>query len=573
MAKAKAFITRHPAWTTIFIVLFAGLFMGAKWLEPQPDVMDGAQFSTVQRGNLRVTVAEGGALDSTSKLNLKCELDNGGTIVSLVAEGTYVDGPSQYQVSEEDTLQSITEKHMHLANVPTADKPAGKAEQRAFEEALRTANPDLDWENLELGQTVQIPGALLVKFEDADLREKILHQEKSVADAERDLGNAKKDLALRRIETASANRQAALDVEFAQQDLDRYIEGDTPLQLLKMEGDIALAEEEIKRAEEKLASTRKLREKGYATSLEVQSNELTIKKQQNSITQTKKQQELFLKFEQPQQKKRYEAKLDQATVEEQRTIQKSNTLVESAEGTVLRRSEGLKAQQERLVLYKEQLIKSEMRAPQDGLVIYARSSSRYNDTYIKEGALIRKGYSVIDLPDISELMAVVQVHESFVRHIKTGQKAVVRIDSLPDREFQGVVRHVAPTPDARRKYYENISVYDTHVWIQDENSQLPEDLKPGVSAKAEIVVAELNDVMMVPVQSVTTYKGQKVVQVKRGENLVVVPVKTGQFNNRFIEIKDGLKEGDQVSLAPNIDENSETQGDRSPSTAITSAGS
>ena len=573
MAKAKAFITRHPAWTTIVIVLLAGLFMGAKWLEPQPDALDGAQFATVQRGNLRVTVAEGGALDSTSKLNLKCELDNGGTIVSLVAEGTYVDGPSQYQVSGEDTLQSITEKHMHLANVPTADKPAGKAEQRAFEEALRTANPDLNWENLQHGQTIQIPGALLVKFEDADLRDKILHQEKSVADAERDLGNAKKDLALRRIETASANRQAALDVEFAQQDLDRYIEGDTPLQLLKMEGDIALAEEEIKRAEEKLASTRKLREKGYATSLEVQSNELTIKKQQNSITQTKKQQELFLKFEQPQQKKRYEAKLDQAKVEQQRTIQKSNTLVESAEGTVLRRTEGLKAQQERLVLYKEQLAKTEMRAPQDGLVIYARSSSRYNDTYIKEGALIRKGYSVIDLPDISELMAVVQVHESFVRHIKADQKAIVRIDSLPDREFQGVVRHVAPTPDARRKYYENISVYDTHVWIQDENSQLPEDLKPGVSAKAEIIVAELNDVMMVPVQSVTTYKGQKVVQVKRGENMVVVPVKTGQFNNRFIEIKDGLKEGDQVSLAPNIDENSETQGDSSSSPAIASTGS
>nr|ADD93445.1 secretion protein HlyD [uncultured marine bacterium MedDCM-OCT-S04-C109] len=461
---------------------------------------------------------------------------------------------------------------MYLANVPTADKPAGKAEQRAFEEALRTANPDLDWENLGLGQTVQIPGALLVKFEDADLRDKILHQEKAVADAERDLGNAKKDLALRRIETASANRQAALDVEFSQQDLDRYIEGDTPLQLLKMEGDIALAEEEIKRAEEKLASTRKLREKVMRLHWKCRATNSPSRNNKQHYTD-QKQQELFLKFEQPQQKKRYEAKLDQATVEQQRTIQKSNTLVESAEGTVLRRTEGLKAQQERLVLYKEQLVKSEMRAPQDGLVIYARSSSRYNDTYIKEGALIRKGYSVIDLPDISELMAVVQVHESFVRHIKTDQKAVVRIDSLPDREFHGVVRHVAPTPDARRKYYESISVYDTHVWIQDENSQLPEDLKPGVSAKAEIIVAELNDVMMVPVQSVTTYKGQKVVQVKRGENVVVVPVKTGQFNNRFIEIKDGLKEGDQVSLAPNIDENSAPQGDSSPSPAIASAGS
>ena len=571
MAKAKAFITRHPAWTTIVIVLLAGLFMGAKWLEPQPDVMDGAQFSTVQRGNLRVTVAEGGALDSTSKINLKCELNNGGTIVSLVAEGAYVAGPSHYETIAGDSLQSIVEKHMHLATVPSADKPADKAEQRAFEESLRTMNPDVDWEKLEPNQTIEIPGALLVKFEDADLRDKILHQEKAVADAERDLGNAKKDLALRRIETASANRQAALDVEFAQQDLSRFIEGDAPLALLTLEGDIALADEEIKRAEERLASTLKLKDKGYATSLEVQADELTIRKQQNKIIQYKKQKELLIKFQQPQQQKRYEAKLDQAKVEEQRTNQKSNTLVESQEGTVVRREEGLRAQQDRLTLYKEQLTKTEIRAPQDGLVIYARSSSRYNDTYIKEGALIRKGYSVIDLPDVSELMAVVQVHESFVRHIKTGQKAVVRIDSLPDRKFQGVVRHVAPTPDAHRKYYENISVYDTHVWIQDENSQLPEDLKPGVSAKAEIIMAELNDVMMVPVQSVTTYIGQKVVQIKRGENVVVVPVKTGQFNNRFIEIKAGLKEGDQVSLAPNIDENSETQEDRSPAPAIASA--
>ena len=331
--------------------------------------------------------------------------------------------------------------------------------------------------------------------------------------------------------------------------------------LLTLEGDIALADEEIKRAEERLASTLKLKDKGYATSLEVQADELTIKKQQNKITQYKKQKELLLKFDQPQQQKRFEAKFDQAKVEEQRTIQKSNTLVESFQGVVQRREEGLRSQQERLALYKEQLTKTEIRAPQDGLVIYARSSSRYNDTYIKEGADIRKGYSVIDLPDVSELMAVVQVHESFVRHIKTGQPAVVRIDSLPDREFRGVVKHVAPTPDARRKYYENVSVYDAHVWIEDDQGRLPEDLKPGVSAKAEIIVAELENVLMVPVQSVTTYKGNKVVEVNRGESTEIVQVEAGQFNNRFIEIRSGLKEGDQVSLSPNIDENSEQQSD------------
>jgi len=554
MAKAKAFIKRHPAWATLIIVVLAGAFMGAKWYEPEAEQENQAQFATVKRGTLTVDVAETGTLDSTRKLNLRCELDGGGNIVSLVAEGTYVKGPVLYQAKAGDTLAKVVEQHAPRAVVPTADKPADNRQLQAFEGALRTANPEVDWDKISPGQSISIPGDLLVKFEDGLLREKILAQEKAVHDAERDLGNAKKDLALKKIETASADKQAALDVEFAAQDVVRYIEGDAPLKLLELDGDIALAEEEIKRAQERLASTKKLQEKGYATSLEVQADELTIKKQQNLITKYKKQKELFIKFEQPQQKKRYESRLDQTKVEEQRTNQKSRTLVESFEGLVQRRENGLESQSERLALYKEQLTKTEIRAPQDGLVIYARSSSRYNESYIKQGADIRKGYKVIDLPDVSELMAVVQVHESFVRHLRTGLPAVVRIDSLPDKEFKGIVKHVAPTPDSRRMYYENVSVYDTHVWIEDENNQLPEDLKPGVSAKAEIIIAELKNVLKVPVQSVTTHNGKKVVQVKRGQVIELVTVETGQFNNHFIEVKAGLQEGDLVSLSPHIDE-------------------
>ena len=51
------------------------------------------------------------------------------------------------------------------------------------------------------------------------------------------------------------------------------------------------------------------------------------------------------------------------------------------------------------------------------------------------------------LPDVSQMMAVVRVHESQVRNVSRNQPAVVRIDSLPDKEFKGIVKHVAPTPD------------------------------------------------------------------------------------------------------------------------------
>ena len=516
MAKAKAFIKRHPAWTTVIIVLLAGVFMGAKWMEPADDSAQVMQFATAKRGDLRVTVTEGGSLDSTRKINLRCELDGGGTIVELVNEGTYVKGPREHQPEAGDTLQILTETYLSLAQPPSGKEPPTPLQIKALEESIRRINPEVDWDNLSPGQTIFLPGDLLVKFEDGLLRERIFGQTKSVEDAERDLGNAKKDLALRKIETAEADRQAELNVEFAEQDLQKYIEGTAPLARLALKGDIDIAEEEIKRAEDRLVSTKKLRTKGYATDLEVETDELTIQKQNNLITKYRKQMDLLERFDIPQTTKRCQSKLAQVRVSEMRMIEKSRAIVENQTETVARRKAGLQAQRDKLELYQVQLIKTEMRAPQDGLVIFARSSSRYNETYIKLGADIRKGYNVIDLPDVSELMAVVQVHESYVRHLRNGLKAVVKIDSLPEKEFAGVVRLVAPTPDQRRRYYENIAVYDTHVWIEDTHNQLPKDLKPGVSARAEIVIAELENVLKIPVQCVTTRRGQKVVQVKRG---------------------------------------------------------
>lgn len=536
----------------MIIVLLAGVLMGAKWMEPADDSAQVMQFATAKRGDLRVTVTEGGSLDSTSKINLRCELDGGGTIVELVNEGTYVKGPRQHQPEEGDTLQTLTETYLSLAQSPSDKNLPSPPQIEALEESIRRINPDVDWGNLTPGQTIILPGDLLVKFEDGLLRERIFGQTKAVEDAERDLGNAKKDLALRKIETAEGDRQAELNVEFAEQDLAKYIEGTAPLARLALKGDIDISEEEIKRAEDRLESTKKLRTKGYATDLEVQADELTIQKQNNLITKYRKQMDLLERFDIPQMTKRYRAKLAQMRVSETRTFEKSRTLVENQTETVARRQAGLQAQCDKLELYQVQLIKTEMRAPQDGLVIFARSSSRYSESYIKLGADIRKGYNVIDLPDVSELMAVVQVHESYVRHLRNGLKAIVKIDSLPEQEFKGVVRLVAPTPDQRRRYYENISVYDTHVWIEDEHNQLPKDLKPGVSARAEIVIAELENVLKIPVQCVTTRRGQKVVQVKRGDAVETVPVETGQFNARFIEIREGLAAGDQVSLSPQI---------------------
>jgi septal ring-binding cell division protein DamX len=51
-------------------------------------------------------------------------------------------------------------------------------------------------------------------------------------------------------------------------------------------------------------------------------------------------------------------------------------------------------------------------------------------------------------------------------------------------------------------------------------------------------------------QAVTTVKGKQVCYVQNGDGVAAVPVMVGNFNDQFIEIRSGLKEGDQVALTP-----------------------
>ena len=71
-----------------------------------------------------------------------------------------------------------------------------------------------------------------------------------------------------------------------------------------------------------------------------------------------------------------------------------------------------------------------------------------------------------------------------------------------------------------------------------------------MSAKIEIVIDRLEDVLCVPLQAVASRKKLKLCYLVTPRGLEARPVETGQFNDSFIEIKAGLSEGDVVSLLP-----------------------
>ncbi|MSU40521.1 MAG: HlyD family efflux transporter periplasmic adaptor subunit [Pedosphaera sp.] len=490
MARVKQFILRHPIW--VFVVLgVLILSTSARWREPQAKALEGMTWEPVKNGPFRVTIVESGAVDSTRKIKISSELATPATLLFIVAEGEMVK-----------------------------------------------------------------KGDLLVQFADEAIMEKISNQRVSLDNSQREVTNAVKDLAIKREEVALADKQAEYDLLFAASDLKKYIEGDYPMQDLTLKSKKALAAEEMKRAEEKQRLTRNLQAKGYATETQVRAEEFTVHQKQLQVQQFDMELLVLQKYDLPKQKQRFEALLEHKRINEKSVKRNSEASLASYAAIVDRRQATMDEHQRVLIKYLEQKEKTTIRAPQDGLVIYSLNSSARVAVLLEKGVEVKPGQDLMELPDMSQMMVEIKIHESRVRQVRPGMQAVVRIESLPDRQFRAFVKKIAPLPDTNSRYYEpDLKVYNAEVWItKDADNLLPEDLKPGVSAHAEVLVAQLSSPRTVPIQCVVSRRGQSRCYVKRNGTASWIKVEVGLSNETTIEIKGGLHDGDEVALAPPVDQ-------------------
>jgi HlyD family secretion protein len=394
--------------------------------------------------------------------------------------------------------------------------------------------------------TVAHKGDLLVELDSADLRERISSQEVVFQNTQFAYIQAKENLAIQKSVVESSIKSAELLVEFAKSDLAKYKEGDWPQLKKNTEAKITIAAEEETRAKNRCEWTDKLFAKGYATKSDLEADTLTVKRKGIELDQAKEELRLLEKYDYPKKLRALEAGLDSQTVELERVRKRSEAQIAQYEASLRSQKATLDLQEKRLNDLKAQLELTKIRAPQDGLVVYASSSGQGNGILIEEGATVRQRQDIIKLPDMTKMMVEVRVHESHVQKIKPGLTAWVTIDSLPDQQFHATVRKVAVLPDSSSRYFNpNLKVYVTEVLVEDE---LP-DMKPGISARAEIVITNLHDVLTVPIQAVTTIKGQQVCLVENGSRGKPVQVEVGMFNDRLIEVQSGLKAGDRVQLS------------------------
>ncbi len=155
------------------------------------------------------------------------------------------------------------------------------------------------------------------------------------------------------------------------------------------------------------------------------------------------------------------------------------------------------------------------------------------------------------------------LHDYDSRLIEPGQRTIVKIDAMPDRRYLGHVKAVSQVASQNDFMMSDVKLYPTLVIVDNELSQdgqlLPvsgEILKPDMTAEVTISVdASKEPIPTIPLQTIiggAEMGATREVFVKTGNGYERRPVVLGLYNDKMIEVREGLVEGDEVVTNPKV---------------------
>ena len=394
-------------------------------------------------------------------------------------------------------------------------------------------------------------GELLVELDASQAQDQLNQQLINYEKAKFAVEQAEAQLEIMRSATNSDYLAAKLKLELAILEKEKYDKGQKMVNMIEASNKVVQVKAQLEVNFDSYKNSTNLAAKGYETRQKVQSDELALLNSQNALIVASNQVWMLEQFDILKTSQQLDADVAQAKQELDRTLVQNRRRMAQYQADYETQKNTLLLSEQKLERDKRNLEATKIYAPQDGLVVYQVSENRFSsESLIEGGAVVRNRQELIKLPDLSKMKVVVKIHESHINLIRPGLPAYVILDSNPDQRYEGTVERVAPLPDTQARWGNpNLKVYNTEVYL----ASVPPNVRPGVSAKAEIIITNIADAISVPIQAVTTFKNRQVVYVSKGGTTEPRPVEVGMFNTKFIQILSGLNEGDSVWLSPPFD--------------------
>ena len=418
--------------------------------ESGPKVSDQPLLQTVARGPFDHIVLEQGEVESSSNIDVNCEVKAKGTsgtpILWVIDEGTYV--------KKGDKLVEL--------------------DASAFEDELTT-------------QRIAVSGA-----------------EATVISS---------DALVRTAEIA----------------LQEYLEGTYLSERKTLLSEIALSEQNLRKAELNLASAERMAAKGLLKSLQIDAENFAVSNTKNLLESAQARLKVLDELTKQKMKVKYESDIEAA-----RAKLSSDKIV-------------LAEEQDTLKEIEQQIAKCVMLSPADGVVVYnnAFSSRGGSEFVVEEGASVRERQTIIKLPDPTKMQVKAKINESRITFVREGMPAMVKVGAA---EGEMLARVTKVNKYAEPGSWMSSSVKEYAAFVEIKNP--PESIRTGMTAEVRIYVEQLPDALQIPVNAVYEIKGHHFCLKKDGDSWKTLEVKIGATNDKMLTIQDGLTEGEEIALNP-----------------------
>lgn len=239
---------------------------------------------------------------------------------------------------------------------------------------------------------------------------------------------------------------------------------------------------------------------------------------------------------------------------------------------------------------REQLTKTKIYAPISGTI----SALNIEKGERVVGTSMMVGTEMMIVANLNKMEVQVDVNENDIVKVTKFDTALVEVDAYLNRKFKGIVTEIANSANSVGATADQVTNFEVKVLLLTESyadlvDSVAKNLypfRPGMSATVDILTESRSNVITVPISAVTTRiklktggtrevtnevktqtetegevtsdaqklaeqeEKQEVVFVVDGSRVKKVEVKTGIQDNKSIQIVEGLKEGDEVVVAP-----------------------
>lgn len=313
---------------------------------------------------------------------------------------------------------------------------------------------------------------------------------------------------------------------------EEYLDGTYVQERQTIESEVFVAEENLNRAREYYAYSKRLAAKGYINQLQLEADRFAVEKSQKELDAARTKLKVLDEYTKAKMLKQLE----------------SDIVIAKAKWESDKKS--YEVALEKLTEIDEQIANCIITSPKDGVVTYAHDRQDFggDNFVVKEGAVIRERQAIIRLPDPNSMRVELNINESLIQYVRPGMPATIAPVGMGDVVLNGSVEGVNQYAEPSGWRKANVKEYKAQVSIDDA----ADFLRSGMTASVTIRCDFVPDAIQAPVQAVYIHGREYFAFVLRDGKWEARPVKCGPNNDEFFVIEDGLAEGEMIAMSPRL---------------------